>query len=381
MTKCSAGYSRNSSGYSLMQWGTYIRGPGHTSGSYQGAHGYHLFNPNIPAGKWIKWVVTNKPNHVVGEDPGNNWEPDSIVPYAGRNVQTGSSSQSSWIRIIQDDGITPITSYAALSGIDLVYQRDQDTPVTITKSSLASAGAAFAAGGMYHVGSGWWRIDIPNAAWNSGVTVVSVTGGADNTIVSKVEHLVGSGYTNTPPNQATEVGSRRKYFDLATRMYLDMIQTPDFPGTWDCGDFRFYEEPNTTPEHEISNYCIYYTGTRYEFEFQALKNIARTFEVRYRLDGLSMRANGFTSGTSGGTVDGNANDYTGVLWASANMAESTNGIYIAIRVQGETDFIEDYFPYNYGPGNDGYSTQYGGGGGGSPGDPDARMLRKVMVLR
>jgi hypothetical protein len=358
--KCSNAISRNSNGSSQIQIGNYIRGPDHTGPAYQGAHFYHLLNPNIPAGRWVKCVMTPKPGHQVGRDAGNNWPPHFGVPYPGRPIQTASTSQSSWIQVLDDDGVTPITAYASLSTLAFTYNRDQDGAQAITVSELGSEGAAYSSGGMFHVGSGWWRIDVPNAAWNSGVDVVTIDGNANNFICTRIEHPVSGGATNTSPNLATEGVLPGTYFDYQTRWYFDFIQTPDGVGTWQFMDFRFYEEPNATTEvdHEISNYCITYTGTRYEVEFQGLKNISRTYEFRYRLDGQSMRANGFTSGTDGSTVTNTGDDYTGVLWASSNMAESTSGIYVAWRVQGETDFEETFFQYNYGPGNDGYAEQF-----------------------
>jgi hypothetical protein len=375
--------ARVSAGTSMVQMGCYIRGTKNTSSSYQGHHPYHHFNLNIPANRWVKYVMTNKPNHMVGGDSGLNWPPNYAVSYEARDVQHGSTSQSSWVRLLDPDGTTPITSLTfPLTNFNVQYTREGNSAVNITTSQLGAADAAFSSGGMFHVGDGWWRIDVPDAAWLSGISVVRVGGSGSAYIAMITEHTCTAGSVNTSPDFDTEITTRPNYFSRMTRFYFDPTQgsseANNFIGTWHFDDFRVYEEPATTPEHEISNPCIYYTGTRYEVEANGLKDISRTYEVRYRTDGQSMRANGFASGTDGGTRTNPGNTYTHWNWASPDMAESTNGIYVALRVQGETDFMELFFPYNFGPGNDGYAEQYEGEGGG--GEPGTYSTKRAFIF-
>jgi hypothetical protein len=61
-----------------------------------------------------------------------------------------------------------------------------------------------------------------------------------------------------------------------------------------------------------------------------------------------MKSTGFSSGTPGGTISATGNDYTNVIWTSPNMQEAANGLYVAIRPQGQTAFTQVYIPNSSG---------------------------------
>lgn len=119
---------------------------------------------------------------------------------------------------------------------------------------------------------------------------------------------------------------------------------------WDLAAVELFRIDDSD-DVNIRSLSIQYTGTQYEVTFAARKGVSQTFDIRYRLDGQSMKANGFTSGTSGSTVSNPGDDYTGCFWQSGAMSESEDGIYVAIRLQGETPFSEIYLPYQVGPTN------------------------------
>lgn len=80
---CSKSQARNSDGSSRLELGTYIRPRTSTDINNQGAHYYHIFDPNFYAGRWMRMEMTRVPQHQVGADPNLNW-PDN--PDAFRNL-------------------------------------------------------------------------------------------------------------------------------------------------------------------------------------------------------------------------------------------------------------------------------------------------------
>lgn len=155
-----------------------------------------------------------------------------------------------------------------------------------------------------------------------------------------VQHEVGADPNiNHPENPTTTSVPPVNYFDGFTRFYVG-----DYPGTnnttWTYDDFRF-SLISGEPDTEIATLMAHYTGSRYEVSWQARKNVARTFEVRYK--STSMKPDAFLTGTNGGTTTSPGSAFGGTFWSSPNIAEMTD-IYVAIRVQGQTAFSEIHLP-------------------------------------
>jgi hypothetical protein len=144
------------------------------------------------------------------------------------------------------------------------------------------------------------------------------------------------------------------YFPGLTLFYFDPQNAGLNGSIWDFDDFYFWKRAGE-PDYDISTIAYCYDGTRYNVFWACPKNEAITYDIRYRTDGVSMKTAGFTSGTSSGTAASPNNDYTGTRWQSSLMDESTNGIYVAIREQGATDFTEIYIPYQMAPDNNGFA--------------------------
>jgi hypothetical protein len=115
------------------------------------------------------------------------------------------------------------------------------------------------------------------------------------------------------------------------------------------GPIYLYKETGE-PDDDISSETIQYNGTKYQVTWAGRKNVDVTYEVRYRLDGVSLKTAGFTSGVNGGTVTNPGNDYTGVYWEHI-APESINGLYVGIRVNGSNQFTELFLPYQVSPTN------------------------------
>jgi hypothetical protein len=130
------------------------------------------------------------------------------------------------------------------------------------------------------------------------------------------------------------------YFDGLTRFYFDTIASGYGNSTWKFTGFEFSTVDNE-PDSLVSSISAVYTGARYELNWAAVPNSTVTYEVRYST--ASMKANGFTSGTSGGTVQNRGDDYVGVIWQSPLMAEVAS-VYFAIKPNGQSNFTEIYLP-------------------------------------
>lgn len=101
-----------------------------------------------------------------------------------RDVKKGTADVSVIIRIIDSTDGTPETGVvAATAGLDLKYRREGATAVDLTESDLAAIDSAHSDGGMKHIGGGYYRVDVPDAAFATGVNGVFVFGTVTGMIV------------------------------------------------------------------------------------------------------------------------------------------------------------------------------------------------------
>jgi len=92
-----------------------------------------------------------------------------------RTIRKGATDQSVVIRIVDSGDGTPETGVVFdTAGIDLWYRREGATKTSITEATLATLDAAHADGGVLHIGDGYYRLDLPDAA---------VAGGADGVMI------------------------------------------------------------------------------------------------------------------------------------------------------------------------------------------------------
>lgn len=81
-----------------------------------------------------------------------------------RSIKAGSVDQSVVLRALNTDG-TPNTSIVYNSaGIDIQYRRDLEASTAISLADLAALTTAHADGGFKHIGNGYCRLDLPDAA-------------------------------------------------------------------------------------------------------------------------------------------------------------------------------------------------------------------------
>lgn len=86
----------------------------------------------------------------------------------------GSTSVTVYIRAFTaSTGIPNDTISFSSSGLQVWYVRQRAAQTTFTAVTQTAAGA-YSSGGFVHVGQGIYRVDVPNAAFNSGVDYVLI---------------------------------------------------------------------------------------------------------------------------------------------------------------------------------------------------------------
>lgn len=101
-----------------------------------------------------------------------------------RPVVAGTTDVSVIIRIVDSTDGTPETGVVFnTSGIDIRYRRDGATDTAITEATLSALSDAHSDGGFLHIGNGYYRVDLPDAACASGVNGVLVHGTVTGMVV------------------------------------------------------------------------------------------------------------------------------------------------------------------------------------------------------
>ncbi len=99
-------------------------------------------------------------------------------------VVHGSTDQSVVIRIVDSsDGTVEQAVEHNTAGIALWYRRTGATKTAITPAALASLDAAHSDGGIEHIDDGYYRLDVPDAAFASGADAVMIGGEVTGMIV------------------------------------------------------------------------------------------------------------------------------------------------------------------------------------------------------
>jgi len=102
----------------------------------------------------------------------------------GRPIKKGSTDQSTVIRIIDSTDGTPENGVEHdTDGIDLWYRREGATKTSITEAALAALDSAHSDGGIELIGDGYYRLDLPDAAWAAASDGVAIGGTLTGMIV------------------------------------------------------------------------------------------------------------------------------------------------------------------------------------------------------
>ena len=101
-----------------------------------------------------------------------------------RVVKAGTVDVSVVIRIIDSTDGTPETGVVwNTAGIDLQYRREGAVSTAITEATLAALTTAHMDGGFLHIGNGYYRLDLPDAACAAGVTGAMIHGTVTGMVV------------------------------------------------------------------------------------------------------------------------------------------------------------------------------------------------------
>lgn len=104
-----------------------------------------------------------------------------------RRIYKGSTDQSVVIRIVDSTDGTPETGVEHnTAGIDLQYRREGAASTAITEVALAALTTAHTDGGIEHIGNGYYRLDVPDAAFATGADGVLIHGTVTGMIVQGV---------------------------------------------------------------------------------------------------------------------------------------------------------------------------------------------------
>lgn len=101
-----------------------------------------------------------------------------------RQVTQGSTNISVDVYIVDSTDGTPETGVLFnTSGMDLEYRREGAAAVNVTEVTLAALTTAHTDGGFLEIGHGYYRFDVPDAAFASGALSVSVQGTVTGMVV------------------------------------------------------------------------------------------------------------------------------------------------------------------------------------------------------
>jgi hypothetical protein len=96
-------------------------------------------------------------------------------------VKGGSTNVEVVIRIVDNVTGLPETGVEHNStGIDMWYRREGAAQTSITEAALAALTTAHTDGGIEHIGHGYYRLDVPDAAFAIGVDSVMIGGHVDD---------------------------------------------------------------------------------------------------------------------------------------------------------------------------------------------------------
>lgn len=155
------------------------------------------------------------------------------------------------------------------------------------------------------------------------------------------QHQVGNSGSATYNEDPDFNGTIGHYFDSLTRFYFDATSSSAWSSQTCYFDQFEFDLRTGEPESEVSSMSATYSGTRYEVAWAGPKNRSVSYEVRFSTK--SMKASGFNSGITGGTVSNPGNAYTGTFWASPSMSEE-DMLYVAIRPTSGSAFTEVRIP-------------------------------------
>jgi len=101
-----------------------------------------------------------------------------------RQILKGSTDIQAVVRIVDSTNGTPELSVEHnTTGMDMAYRREGAASVAITEVALAALTTAHTDGGIEHIGDGYYRVDVPDAAFATGADHVLIHGTVTDMVV------------------------------------------------------------------------------------------------------------------------------------------------------------------------------------------------------
>ena len=131
-----------------------------------------------------------------------------------RQIKKGSLNVSVDVYII--DSTTGVPELGVLfntAGIDLEYRRDVSAVVDITEVTLAALTTAHTDGGFLEIGHGYYRLDVPDAAFATGASKVTIQG----TVTGMIVLPIAIQLVDFDPEDAADLGLTNLDAAISTR--------------------------------------------------------------------------------------------------------------------------------------------------------------------
>lgn len=164
-----------------------------------------------------------------------------------RNVQRAATNVSVVIRILDSSDGTPEQAVTASSSPVFWYRREGGTLQTFADSDLSALDDAHSDGGFLHIDDGYYRVDVPDAAFATGATGVQIGGNVSGMVVygpyieiesavSKVIRLYNEAVYGTWADISTTTGNTTSRINL-TDVLDAQVADGDLVGSeWDVWD-------------------------------------------------------------------------------------------------------------------------------------------------
>ena len=239
-------------------------------------------------------------------------------------VTKGATDRSVVLRIIDSTDGTPETGVVFnTSGIDMWYRREGAAVVSITEVTLAALTTAHTDGGFLAVSHGYYRLDLPDAAFATGANYVDVGGTVTGMVVIggrvrltdfsiEVASQVVASVTGAVGSVTGAVGSVASGGITAASFAADAITAA-----------KIAADVTTELQTGLATAANLATVAGYiDTEVAAIKAVTDKIDTAVELDGAVYR---FTTNaleqapTGGGAADGSG--FTSIPWNAAWDAE------------------------------------------------------------
>ncbi len=121
------------------------------------------------------------------------------------NIPPAATNRLLFVKIVDDNGL-PVTGLVAATFPPTFYMRSGALPVSITLVDLPLVNSNHTPGGVFELGYGRYRLDVPDAAFVSATDMVSIFGEASNKHLSLDPSFITNRYMQSDVRQWNGTG-------------------------------------------------------------------------------------------------------------------------------------------------------------------------------